>query len=106
MKLTQLSAFALSGLLLCSVPVMQACSTTQPASEQVSDSSITARVKAQYIGDGSVASRDISVETSEGVVYLTGRVQTQAEKAEAERIARNTKGVKNVVNNLAVGDID
>ncbi len=104
MKSTQLSALLLAGIVVCSTPFLDSCSSTQPVSEQMSDSSITTRVKAKFIGDNDVNSRDISVETSEGVVYLTGRVQSREARDEAERIARNTEGVKKVVNNIKVGD--
>lgn len=104
MKSTQLSALILAGIFLCSTPLLESCSSTQPVGEQMSDSSITSRVKAKFIGDNDVNSRDISVETNEGVVYLTGRVQSSEQRDEAERIARNTDGVKKVVNNIKVGD--
>jgi osmotically-inducible protein OsmY len=35
-------------------------------------------------------------------VTLSGAVQTDAEKAEVERLARNTTGVRQVVNNITV----
>lgn len=104
MKSMQLSALVFAGLVLCTAPVMSSCSSTQPVGEQVADSSITARVKAKFTSDNDVKSRDISVETNEGVVYLTGRVQTTEERSEAERIASQTDGVKKVVNNIKVGD--
>lgn len=99
-----LLALAITGFALCSAPMMVGCSTTQPAGVQMSDANITSKVKAKYIGDSDVKSLDISVTTEEGVVYLTGRVETQAQKEEAERIAKGTDGVRSVVNHLVVGD--
>jgi hyperosmotically inducible periplasmic protein len=104
MRNERLAAAALCIVGLFSAPLFQACSSTQPASEQMSDAAITSKINAKYLGDSSVKGRDIKVTTEEGVVYLTGRVGTQAEKDEAEQIARNTKGVRSVVNNIMVGD--
>ena len=44
-----------------------------------------------------------SVDTQKGVVTLKGNVETEAQKNEAEQIARETDGVSKVVNNLVVG---
>ncbi|MFX7140390.1 BON domain-containing protein [Acinetobacter baumannii] len=44
----------------------------------------------------------MQIETLNGVVQLSGFVKSAAEKAEAERIARETKGVKDVKNNLLI----
>jgi osmotically-inducible protein OsmY len=102
MRIERLAALCV--IALFTAPLAPSCSSTQPVSEQVSDATITSKINAKYVGDSSVKGRDISVTTEEGVVYLTGRVSTQAEKDEAERIARNTKGVVKVVNNIMVGD--
>lgn len=104
-KLMKLSAFVIAGVAFCGAPTMlQSCSTTQPVGEKMSDSAITAKVKAKFVGDSTVKAHNIDVNTEEGVVYLTGRVYTQAEKEEAGRIALNTEGVRKVVNHLEVGD--
>ena len=44
----------------------------------------------------------VHVETKGGVVRLAGTVPTEADKAEAERLARATDGVKDVTNDLTV----
>jgi osmotically-inducible protein OsmY len=84
-------------------PVMEGCRTNQSVSSQISDSSITAAVKSKLVGDKQVAARNVDVNTEEGIVYLMGRVGSQAEKAEAERLARTVDGVRDVVNHLQVG---
>ncbi len=89
---------------LCATPMLDSCSSTKPASESISDSAITAKVKAKYLADPEINPFNISVETNEGVVYLTGRVKTEDQKDEAEELAENTEGVKRVVNHLEVGD--
>jgi len=107
MHRSSLSAFSIALVALCAVPVAVAtssCSTTKPAKEQARDSGITAKVKAKFIADPEVASHNISVETSEGVVYLTGRVKDARQRDEAERLARGVDGVVDVVNHIKVGD--
>jgi osmotically-inducible protein OsmY len=44
----------------------------------------------------------IKVETLNGTVQLSGFAKSNAERAKAESIARNTKGVRSVQNNLTV----
>lgn len=99
-----LASASLTCAVLCAVPLLESCSTNQPAKEQVSDATITSKIKAKYVADTDISNFDISVETQEGVVYLTGRVKSQAVKDEAERIALNTDGVRQVVNHIEVGD--
>ena len=104
MKSKSLAALAFTGLAFCAVPFVESCRTTQPAGEQMHDTGITSKIKAKFVGDPDVKALDIGVATEEGVVYLTGRVENQFQKDEAERIARETDGVKDVVNNIKVGD--
>ena len=94
----------IAAIALCASPTLQSCSSTQPASEQMSDATITSKIKAKYVADPEINPFNISVETEEGIVYLTGRVKTQGSKDEAEQLARDTDGVRQVVNNIQVGD--
>lgn len=71
-------------------------------SEYVADSAITSKIKADYAADTRVPATAVSVETMNGTVLLSGFVKTAAEKANAEEIARSTKGVKSVRNALVV----
>jgi hyperosmotically inducible periplasmic protein len=68
----------------------------------VADSAITAGVKSKLAADPETGAFKIDVDTNGGVVTLTGTVQTQAEKAQAEQIAGNTEGVARVINNITV----
>lgn len=84
------------------IPTIEGCSTNQSAGSQLSDSSITAAVKTKMIADNDVKAHNIDVNTDHGVVYLLGRVSTQHEKDQAERLARSCDGVRDVVNHLEV----
>jgi osmotically-inducible protein OsmY len=70
--------------------------------QTMTDATITAAVKSGLASDSATNASMISVDTSGGVVNLSGQVPTTAEKAEAERIARRTSGVRQVINNIAV----
>ena len=48
------------------------------------------------------ALRSVKVDTYEGTVYLSGEVDTAAQKAEAEAAARRVDGVEQVINDLSV----
>src|SRR5687768_3604605 len=66
------------------------------------DPGITTAVKSKLAADERTSAMKIDVDTSQRVVTLTGTVQTEAEKAAAEQVAKNTDGVTSVVNNLVV----
>jgi hyperosmotically inducible protein len=69
---------------------------------KVGDAGLTAAVKAKMLADDDVRGLAIDVDTSNGVVTLTGNVKSATEKAEAVRIARGTDGVKSVNDNLTI----
>jgi hyperosmotically inducible protein len=67
-----------------------------------SDAMLTSAIKTKLLADPDVAALKIDVDTAAGVVTLTGNVKTAAERDEALRIARETEGVKNVVDRLKI----
>ncbi len=70
--------------------------------DSTSGAATTTAVKTALALNNNVASFDIHVETSNNDVTLTGQVPTVEDKRVAEEVARSTKGVANVVNNLQV----
>ena len=68
----------------------------------VEDVWITTKVQSQFFLDPDIKGRDINVDTRDGVVVLTGTVETEAERKEAEAIARDTDGVTRIDNQLKV----
>lgn len=71
--------------------------------ERIDDATLSARVKTRMARDPEVKALDIDVDAEDGVVILQGRVDTRAQKQEAEYLAYNTKGVWKVRNLLKVG---
>jgi len=70
----------------------------------VDDAFITTKIKSKLTVSGDVNPFNIDVDTQNGVVTLSGRVTKPEAKAEAERIARETEGVREVHNNITVGE--
>ncbi|MDT8429552.1 MAG: BON domain-containing protein [Pseudomonadales bacterium] len=66
------------------------------------ETSITTSVKAKLLSDNNVKGLKINVDTKEDVVVLSGEVESAEERQLAERLARDTNGVKEVLNNLVV----
>jgi len=67
------------------------------------DAALSAAVKAKLVADPEVKASRIDVGTVDGVVTLSGRVETAAEKAAAVRVAKGTDGVRSVVDALQIG---
>ena len=70
--------------------------------EVIDDSLLTAKVKAALIESPETKAHQITVETKEGVVQLSGFVDSQNAKAAASTIALSVTGVKNVRNDISV----
>ncbi len=68
----------------------------------VDDAAITTAVKAKMVEDKTVAASSISVETLNGTVQLSGFAKSGAEKSQAETLARSTKNVRSVRNDIVV----
>lgn len=77
-------------------------STAQKTVAVLTDAEITTAVKTKFLASSKVAGLKIDVDTTDHVVTLTGAVSSAAEKAEARRLARTTKGVKRVVSKLTI----
>jgi len=92
----------------CSVPVIvlalaiatAACGRT--VGETIDDTTITTRVKTAMLNDPTVGGLRIDVDTFKGVVTLSGRVKSQAEKDQAIALARQIDGVVEVKDALQI----
>ena len=58
-----------------------------------SDPGVTTAVKSKLAADDTVKAYQIDVDTQDGVVTLSGAVQTQAAKERAVQLATETNGV-------------
>ena len=76
--------------------------TGKSASQTVSDASISTAVQAKLTSDRLSSFSRIDVDTERGVVNLSGIVETEAQRAQAARLAQQVEGVVKVNNNLQI----
>jgi len=74
------------------------------AEENSRDTATTERVKTALAGDKALAGRDIEVETRDGVVQLSGFVDSEDQRTAALMRARGVHGVQEVRNDLSLRD--
>ena len=77
----------------------QAADTARRA---LNEGSVTAKIKAKMALDDTVKALDIDVDTSGTTVTVSGIVDTEAQRQRALQLARETEGVKQVVDHLRV----
>jgi len=77
--------------------------TGEKLGASLDDAWIHTKLAAKFVGDADTPERKINIDVVNKVVILRGAVDTDEQRAEAERIAMNTEGVKRVVNQLKVG---
>ena len=83
---------------------LAACQTTtgKTASQTMDDASVTVAVQKKLTSERATNFTRVDVETNQGVVRLTGVVQTSEQRARAEDLAKQVSGVRRVHNNLQV----
>lgn len=94
-----------TGVLATAILAATGCAVVRgqsSAGEYVDDVAVTTAVKARFVDDRTVDAAAIQVQTLNGLVQLSGFAKSAAEKSRAEYIARNTKGVRQVRNDVIV----
>ena len=66
------------------------------ATNDIADGWITTKVKSTFMYSSNVNGSDIAVSTNSGIVTLTGKMDSGAERALAIELAGNVRGVKSV----------
>jgi len=74
----------------------------QPKDNKIDDASITAQVKMAFLTHHSTSAFKTGVETSNGVVTLSGNAASGAGKDMATKVAGDINGVTSVVNNMTI----
>lgn len=87
--------------ILCMFCVVEAAAG-QAAGQAVDDSVLSTKVKAALASDRAVKARDIEVETRDGVVQLSGFVESEDARTAAVMRARSVDGVAEVRNDLSI----
>ena len=68
----------------------------------VDDAAITTKVKTAVFAEPGLKTLQINVDTKDGVVTLSGTVDTPVLKERAMQLAQHVEGVRSVVDNLAI----
>lgn len=97
-----MSLAVVSGLLVLGSTLLLA--SPQSAQTTTSDSAITNAIEAKLYRDPALKTQDIQVSTQQGVVTLTGTVDTQAQREAADRIASYEPGVVKVIDSMTVSE--
>jgi hyperosmotically inducible protein len=74
----------------------------QAISDATADARITAAIKAKLLGSKELSALSISVNTTDGVVTLSGSVNSTEEISKAVLLAMDSEGVREVVSTLQV----
>ena len=72
------------------------------AQHALAEMSLQAKIKSKMALDELVKASAINIDSANGVVTLKGTVGSQAERARAVQLARETAGVKSVADRLVV----
>lgn len=96
-------------ILICSILLTSfvSCSSSgskkhETAGQYVDDSVITTKVKTAFVKDPDLKAMQINVKTYQGVVQLSGFVDSAKEVSKAGEIAKNVDNVKSVQNDIIV----
>jgi len=74
----------------------------ETVSEKIDDASITAQVKLSLLYHRSTSALSTKVETTDGVVTVSGKARNAAEKDLVTKLITDIHGVKSVVNNMSI----
>ena len=96
-------ATALLLVLMSGAPLMvSACGGGAAVNRTIDDATTTTRIKTALLNDPVIDATKIDVETSAGVVTLTGVVKSKEEEAKAVELTRRVAGVRDVKSALKI----
>ena len=96
--------YVVSCAMLALLGTLSSCQSTtgKTAGQTMSDAAISTAVQTKLTSDRVANFPRIDVDTERGVVNLSGVVETEAQRAQAERLAHQVEGVVKVNNNLQI----
>ncbi|MGE3510597.1 MAG: BON domain-containing protein [Vicinamibacterales bacterium] len=100
MALTRLLRRTSLWLIVLATLAVPACGKS--IGETIDDATITARVKTVLLNDPQISGMKIDVDTTLGVVTMSGTVKSQTEEQRALQLARGVTGVRDVKSTLQV----
>src|SRR4029077_14754541 len=69
------------------------------------DAKISSEVQSKFSQDSGLSTKQLTVQENNGVVTLGGSVDNDAQRQAASQQAASVGGVKQVINNLQVGEV-
>ncbi len=102
MKLNSLRHAVLAASVAAAVSACASTAKHESTGQYLDDTTITAKVKSEFINDDKVAATRINVETYNGVVQLSGFANSPEERQRAVQLARSVNGVKSVKDDVVV----
>jgi len=72
-------------------------SSRESTGEFLDDAAITTKVKSSFVADPLLSASAISVETTQGVVHLTGTVKSEQERHRAIQLVQGVAGVREII---------
>lgn len=81
---------------------LRVADTPRTAGEFVDDNVLTAKIKGSFAADPVVAAHEINIDVRQGVVLLSGFVDTAEQRSRAVQLARAEGGVKQVDDQIEV----
>ena len=72
-------------------------SSRESTGELIDDAAITAKVKSSFVADPLLSASAIGVETTQGVVHLTGTVKSEQERHRAIQLVQGVAGVREII---------
>lgn len=94
-----------AGWAMCTMMLIPTSVATTAEPEELGDLDITLAVQAELIQDVAVPAHNIDVDTTNGIVTLSGSVDTYYAKLQARDAAESVKGVLKVINDIDVKPI-
>lgn len=73
--------------------------------EKIDDASITAQVKSSLLAHRSTSAIKTKVQTTDGVVTVSGIAKNEAEKSLVTKLASDINGVTSVINNMTIAPV-
>jgi osmotically-inducible protein OsmY len=101
-QITKYLSAAVLAVTLVSAVGCSSTRTQESTGEYSDDVMITSKVKAAILGEATLKSAEINVETFKGVVQLSGFVSSQAAINKAVEVTRAVSGVKSVKNDMRI----
>jgi hypothetical protein len=80
----------------------RAARAAQRVDETLAEAALIGKIKAKIALDDTVKSADVHVQSKDGIVTLSGKANTTAQRDRILQLARETSGVKSVVNEMTL----